>query len=123
MSNLLFYLQNLITLLYCLIQLTTMWLSDWFEGPWSYLKGALQSLGLMNKQGKLMFLGLDNAGKTTLLHMLRDDRLSVHVPTLHPSKRKTLVFCIFVVKRWTFELIFIKISTASQTFYKYLFFN
>jgi len=55
-----------------------MFLVDWI---W----GLLSSLGLANKSGKLVFLGLDAAGKTTLLNMLRDGRVQAAPPTLYPT--------------------------------------
>jgi len=48
-----------------------------------FFKNFLSSLGLFKKNARIVFLGLDNAGKSTLLTFLSTGRVTQRDPTKH----------------------------------------
>ncbi|KAK7329528.1 hypothetical protein VNO77_23698 [Canavalia gladiata] len=70
-----------------------------FVVDWMY--GIVSFLGLSQKEAKILFLGLDNSGKTTLLHMLKDQRLVQHQPTQYPTSQE---LSIGMIKFKAFDL-------------------
>lgn len=60
------------------------WILDW-------LVEAMYTLGIFNKHAKLLFLGLDNAGKTTLFGLLKLDKVLAHPPTMHPNSQALII--------------------------------
>lgn len=63
-----------------------MGLWDWLGSLVEYLQQLWQK-----KQGTLVMLGLDNAGKTTLLQMLIEGRLGQNQPTNHANRQEAAV--------------------------------
>jgi GTP-binding protein SAR1 len=51
----------------------------------------LVQLGVVYKNAKILILGLDNAGKTTLIHMLKTNKFESFYPNLYPCKLKYLL--------------------------------
>jgi len=55
------------------------------KGLWNWFTDTLRYYGLWGKNATILFLGLDNAGKTTLMHMMHNGRLVQHTPTRNPT--------------------------------------
>ncbi|KAL5580858.1 hypothetical protein UlMin_013300 [Ulmus minor] len=82
-----------------------MFLLDWFYG-------VLASLGLWQKEVKILLLGFDNAGKTTLLHMLKDERLL----SIGKIKFKAFDFCGHQIARRIWKDYYVK-NCGADYFY------
>merc|ERR1712098_308852 len=65
----------------------------------TFLGKVIKSTGLTDflssfvfkKETQVLFLGLDNAGKTTLLHKLRDNTVNIHEPTRHAQQQDLII--------------------------------
>jgi len=62
-----------------------------FGGLTSMFRGFFDFLGLFPRDAKICFLGLDNAGKTTLLLMMKENKVGINKPTLYPQNEEFLI--------------------------------
>ena len=62
-------------------------------GLWDWLGSLVEYVQQLwkTKQGTLVILGLDNAGKTTLLQRLTEGRLRQNLPTMHAHRQEAVV--------------------------------
>ena len=56
-----------------------------------FLPGLHTIAGLYHKNARILFLGLDNAGKTTLFNVLKTNRAQVYIPTLQPNTDELVI--------------------------------
>lgn len=61
-----------------------MFIVNWFKGFGEWF-------GFFQKNASIVFLGLDNAGKTTMLFMLQSDRFTQTDSTLHPHQAEVTI--------------------------------
>ena len=57
----------------------------------NFFKNLLYNLGLWKIKAKILFLGLDNAGKTTLLTVLKNNKVSQMAPTKHAHSEELVI--------------------------------
>ena len=57
----------------------------------NFFKRGMEWLGFFQKSANIIFLGLDNAGKTTMLLMLQTDRIAETDSTYHPHQAEVTI--------------------------------
>ena len=58
---------------------------------WEYIKSGFEWLGFFQKSANIIFLGLDNAGKTTMLFMLQNNKYIQTDSTIHPHQAEVTI--------------------------------
>ena len=58
---------------------------------YNFFMSGLEWLGFFQKSANIIFLGLDNAGKTTMLYMLQENKFTQTDSTYHPHQAEVTI--------------------------------